>query len=72
MFVYGGIQAATMIHDGLLKSILRVSLIGVNSIFTLLRAFLFAYGGIQAATMIHDGLLKSILRVSLIGVYSHY
>ncbi|XP_003727446.1 multidrug resistance-associated protein 7 [Strongylocentrotus purpuratus] len=40
-------------------------LIGANSIFTLLRAFLFAYGGIQAATMIHDGLLKSILRAPI-------
>ena len=29
-----------MIHDGLLKSILRVSLIGVNSVLTLLIVFL--------------------------------
>ncbi|XP_041468071.1 ATP-binding cassette sub-family C member 10-like [Lytechinus variegatus] len=40
-------------------------LIGANSVFTLLRAFLFAYGGIHAATMIHDRLLKSILRAPI-------
>nr|XP_054758004.1 ATP-binding cassette sub-family C member 10-like [Lytechinus pictus] len=65
LFAYGGIQAATMIHDRLLKSILRVSFMKVNPVFTLLRAFLFAYGGIQAATMIHDRLLKSILRAPI-------
>lgn len=39
-------------------------LAGVNSIFTLFRAFLFAYGGITAASKIHKTLLKSIVNVS--------
>ncbi|XP_057325310.1 ATP-binding cassette sub-family C member 10 [Microplitis mediator] len=34
----------------------------VNSIFTLIRAFMFAYGGIHAAIVIHKQLLKTILR----------
>lgn len=34
----------------------------LNSIFSLLRAFLFAYGGVQAATKIHKQLLKSIMK----------
>lgn len=38
-------------------------LAGLNSLFTLLRAFLFAYGGIVAATKIHKCLLKSIIKV---------
>lgn len=39
------------------------SLAGANSLFTLLRAFLFAYGGICAAQKIHKDLLVSILKV---------
>ncbi|KAF7405702.1 hypothetical protein HZH68_005071 [Vespula germanica] len=34
----------------------------VNSIFTLIRAFIFAYGGIQAATFIHKHLLKTVIK----------
>ena len=34
-----------------------------NSLFTLVRAFLFAYGGICAATKIHRLLLARILKV---------
>lgn len=36
---------------------------GLNSLFTLFRAFLFAYGGITAASRIHKMLLKSIIKV---------
>ncbi|XP_059473692.1 ATP-binding cassette sub-family C member 10 [Neocloeon triangulifer] len=35
---------------------------GLNSIFTLVRAFLFAFGGIKAAASLHTKLLKSVLR----------
>lgn len=34
-----------------------------NTIFTLMRAFMFAYGGIQAAITIHKQLLKVVIRV---------
>ena len=34
-----------------------------NSIFTLLRSFLFAYGGIKAAKVLHSALLNGILQV---------
>lgn len=36
-----------------------------NSIFTLIRAFLFAYGGLQAAITTHKQLLKIIMRVNM-------
>lgn len=36
---------------------------GLNSFFTLLRAFLFAYAGIHAATSLHKQLMKTIMRV---------
>jgi ATP-binding cassette, subfamily C (CFTR/MRP), member 10 len=38
---------------------------GLNSVFTLFRAFLFAYGGVRAAASLHSKLLKSVLRVRL-------
>ncbi|KAJ8922563.1 hypothetical protein NQ315_007593 [Exocentrus adspersus] len=34
----------------------------VNTLFTLIRAFLFAYGGVTAATKIHKLLLKSVIK----------
>ncbi|XP_054002835.1 ATP-binding cassette sub-family C member 10 [Hylaeus anthracinus] len=34
----------------------------LNSLFTLMRAFMFAYGGIQAAIVIHKQLLKVVVR----------
>ncbi|CAL7934283.1 unnamed protein product [Xylocopa violacea] len=34
----------------------------INTIFTLMRAFMFAYGGIQAAIAIHKQLLKVVVR----------
>ncbi len=34
-----------------------------NSIFTLMRAFLFAFGGIRGALKIHSALLNSVLKV---------
>lgn len=36
-----------------------------NTLFTLMRAFMFAYGGIQAAISIHKQLLKIIVRVNI-------
>ncbi|KAI4498656.1 hypothetical protein M0802_006362 [Mischocyttarus mexicanus] len=35
-----------------------------NSVFTLIRAFIFAYGGIQAATFIHKQLLKTVIKAT--------
>lgn len=37
----------------------------LNSVFTLMRAFIFAYGGLQAAIKVHKQLLKMIMRVSI-------
>lgn len=43
-----------------------------NTVFTLMRAFLFAYGGICAARYIHRRLLDSVLYVSFhSAVYSY-
>jgi ATP-binding cassette subfamily C (CFTR/MRP) protein 10 len=39
---------------------------GLNSVFTLFRAFLFAYGGIHAATNVHRQLLNTIMKVNSI------
>lgn len=36
-----------------------------NSLFTILRAFLFAYGTIRAATVIHNRLLQRALKVKV-------
>ncbi|GLV33119.1 uncharacterized protein CBL_10466 [Carabus blaptoides fortunei] len=41
-------------------------LVGVNTLFTLFRAFLFAYGGITAAGKIHKTLLKSIMNAKVL------
>ncbi|XP_012285682.1 multidrug resistance-associated protein 7 [Orussus abietinus] len=37
----------------------------LNSVFTLIRAFIFAYGGIQAAISMHKQLLKTIIRAKV-------
>lgn len=37
----------------------------LNSIFTLIRAFIFAYGGIHAAVTMHKQLLKIVMRVRI-------
>nr|XP_012137463.1 PREDICTED: multidrug resistance-associated protein 7 isoform X2 [Megachile rotundata] len=37
-------------------------LVVLNTVFTLMRAFMFAYGGIQAAITIHKQLLKTVIR----------
>ncbi|KFW04387.1 Multidrug resistance-associated protein 7 [Eurypyga helias] len=42
------------------------SIAGANSLFTILRAFLFAYGTIRAATVIHSRLLQRALKVTVI------
>lgn len=39
---------------------------GLNSFFTLLRAFSFAYAGIHAATGLHKRMLKAIMRASVV------
>lgn len=39
------------------------SIAGANSLFTILRAFLFAYGTIHAASVIHNRLLQRALKV---------
>ncbi|CAJ0582835.1 unnamed protein product, partial [Mesorhabditis spiculigera] len=36
-----------------------------NTIFTLIRAFLFAYGGVVAAKVLHENLLSKLLKASL-------
>ncbi|XP_074945344.1 ATP-binding cassette sub-family C member 10 isoform X3 [Phalacrocorax aristotelis] len=41
------------------------SIAGANSLFTILRAFLFAYGTIRAATVIHNRLLQRILKATV-------
>lgn len=41
------------------------SLVVINSIFTLLRAFLYAYSGICAAVIVHRKLLNSILKAPI-------
>nr|XP_060609998.1 ATP-binding cassette sub-family C member 10 [Anolis sagrei ordinatus] len=38
---------------------------GANSIFTILRAFLFAYGTIHAATVIHNRLLRRVVKATM-------
>ncbi|NWY57630.1 MRP7 protein, partial [Chionis minor] len=41
------------------------SIAGANSLFTILRAFLFAYGSIRAATVIHNRLLQRALKATV-------
>ncbi|NXO61500.1 MRP7 protein, partial [Phainopepla nitens] len=38
---------------------------GANSLFTIIRAFLFAYGALRAATVIHDRLLQRVLKATV-------
>ncbi|NXF04724.1 MRP7 protein, partial [Smithornis capensis] len=41
------------------------SIAGANSLFTILRAFLFAYGSLRAATVIHNRLLQRVLKATV-------
>ncbi|WKY10812.1 hypothetical protein Q1695_002849 [Nippostrongylus brasiliensis] len=41
------------------------SIAAANTIFTLIRAFLFAYGGIQAAKHLHENLLHKLLNATV-------
>eukprot|EP00124_Ichthyophonus_hoferi_P000162 Ihof_evm26s5 gene=Ihof_evmTU26s5 len=41
------------------------SLVGMNSIFTLLRSFLFAYGGLCAARTLHSRILESVMGATM-------
>jgi len=51
-------------HDTKYYLIVYSLLAALNTIFTLIRAFIFAYGGIQAAIIMHKQLLKIVMRVS--------
>lgn len=53
------------LHDTKYYLIVYSLLAIFNSIFTLIRAFIFAYGGLQAAITIHKQLLKIIMRVNM-------
>ncbi|XP_072392166.1 ATP-binding cassette sub-family C member 10 [Diabrotica undecimpunctata] len=50
--------------DGNMSEFLKVyvELACVNTLFTLIRSFIFAYGGIMAATKFHKVLLKTVLK----------
>ncbi|NXC97169.1 MRP7 protein, partial [Certhia familiaris] len=41
------------------------SIAGANSLFTIIRAFLFAYGTLRAAAVIHDRLLQRVLKATV-------
>ncbi|XP_025978767.2 ATP-binding cassette sub-family C member 10 isoform X2 [Dromaius novaehollandiae] len=41
------------------------SIAGANSLFTILRAFLFAYGTVRAATVIHSRLLQRVIKATV-------
>ncbi|NWT31822.1 MRP7 protein, partial [Cardinalis cardinalis] len=41
------------------------SIAGANSLFTIIRAFLFAYGALRAASVIHDRLLQRVLKATV-------
>ncbi|NXB15069.1 MRP7 protein, partial [Rhagologus leucostigma] len=41
------------------------SIAGANSLFTIIRAFLFAYGALRAAAVIHDRLLQRVLKATV-------
>lgn len=47
-------------------------IVASNSLFTLIRAFIFAYGGIQAAQLMHKQLLKIVIRVSVFSLYNSF
>ncbi|KAG5326417.1 MRP7 protein, partial [Pseudoatta argentina] len=53
-------------HDKKYYLIVYSLLATLNSIFTLIRAFIFAYGGIHAAVTMHKQLLKIIMRARTI------
>lgn len=53
------------LHDMKYYLTVYVLLAVFNSIFTLIRAFIFAYGGLQAAITTHKQLLKIIMRVNM-------
>ncbi|NXB32529.1 MRP7 protein, partial [Eulacestoma nigropectus] len=41
------------------------SIAGANSLFTIIRAFLFAYGALRAAAVIHNRLLQRVLKATV-------
>lgn len=61
------LQAAVENDNGVGYYLKIYAILGlINSVFTLIRAFMFAYGGIQAALSMHKQLLKIVMKVSLI------
>nr|CAH7715442.1 unnamed protein product [Callosobruchus chinensis] len=58
------LMSSSIFHDEEMNSYLKiyVELACLNSLFTLIRAFLFAYGGVVAATKFHKLLLKSVVK----------
>jgi ATP-binding cassette subfamily C (CFTR/MRP) protein 10 len=65
------VEALTNSSDGSVSYYLTVYAVfaGLNSVFTLIRAFLFAYGGIHAATNVHKQMLETVIKVSIIFSY---
>ena len=45
--------------------VIYISIAGVNTLFTLVRAFIFAYGGVVAAKRLHSTLLEKVLTSTL-------
>ncbi|CAH1956339.1 unnamed protein product [Acanthoscelides obtectus] len=59
------LMSPASLYDEEMHSYLKIyiELACLNSLFTLLRAFLFAYGGVVAAAKFHKLLLKSVVKV---------
>lgn len=53
------------LHDTRYYLIVYSLLAVFNSIFTLIRAFIFAYGGLQAAITMHKQLVRIVMRVNM-------
>lgn len=64
LFTYEAVTNSTDESNISYYLIVYVVFAGLNSVFTLFRAFLFAYGGIHAATSVHRQLLKTIMKVN--------
>nr|XP_009685033.1 PREDICTED: multidrug resistance-associated protein 7 [Struthio camelus australis] len=69
MFPAEALGTATVTSNGSLDVTFYLtvygSIAGANSLFTILRAFLFAYGTIRAATVIHSRLLQRVIKATV-------